>query len=667
MKIFVVALLAIAVLFASVVSATLFGGEHKHQRRVNDKNKENSHHHHSAEAFAHISKNVDMIKAFNSFMCSTSSKHCVEAGNIDFHTFRLNVILRGLEFAHEMVHPKTLAQKALRHSLPRSVQSLFQTAKKFVSKHKVAEAAPEIAHHRASAKAVMDAMKEITGDLAADKYAYFGWLPQWTGDALVGSSTTFSTSCVGAITVATNLTGNTLTTTTTASKDGFFCDDMLLLLVGDGGFRIQIVDKDAPTVWELDVSTFTAEQRWYMGRHGVRVLKFPKGLVQTIGQLIATVTALAGYGEHVLTNQTLSDNLQFLKDYVEASPRMQPLTEFRQGGSTVGYALESYINSGDSFIVMRPDGLDPMIGWGEGWTSGHSTIAMRDANNTLYVCESTTLDAYWPTNGIQCTVYPTWIKQYTEAQMSILHAPLAPQYRAAFNVDKAWEFFRQHDGLNYGFANFLFGWVDMENSNFPCLPPDYKICLMREAVEQLALILDKVLGPDNTNIFRQAINHRAGTQGMTVLGAFYTANMRQGANNAVTLADLWVKPELDSWTYNMTWNNGTTTDKLQCSVCCVFVCRMWKAAGLFNEIDNQINCGEQTLWDIFSMQIYDTTKMNNGRPEICKQNDPTNPLCQLTGVVTLFGKPDFNTRKLYKNMGEKCSSVAPDYVRQPGC
>lgn len=651
MKIFVVALVAVVVLLAATLaSATfdLFGKKHR------------------------TAVNSDLLDAFNNFMCGTSSKYCVrtdEQHGVNFNDFRKNIILRGIEFAHEMLHPKTLAQKLIRHSLPSAVQNLFTVAKKHIHKHRVADGAPEISHHKASAKAVMDAAKELfgSGAVASDRYAYFGWLPQWTGDARVGSSTTFSTSCVGEVTVSTTLdaASSTLTTTTTASKDGFFCDDMLLLFVGDGGFRIQVIDKDAPIKWELDVSKFTAEQRWYMGRHGVRVLKFPQGLVQTVGQLIATVTTLAGFAEMPLTNQTLTDNIQFLKDYVEASPRMQPVTAPRSGGSAVGYALENEIRSGDSFIVMRPDGLDPMIGWGEGWTSGHSTIAMREpVNDTLYVCESTTKDAYWPTNGIQCNVYSQWIKQYTDAQMSILLAPLAPEYRAKFDVAKAWEFFRAHEGLNYGFANFLFGWVDQTSSNFPCLPPDYKTCLMKEAVEQLALILDKLLGADNSNIFRQAINHRAGVSGMTVLGAFYAANQRAG--NAVLFSDLYTKVEQDSWTYNMTWNNGTTT-QAQCSVCCVFVCRMWKAAGLFSEIDNEINCGEQTLWDIFSMNIYDSNKLGNNRPQVCKQADPNNNLCQLIGQVTLHGKPDFNTRKLYKHMGEKCSSVAPDYAREPGC
>jgi len=35
---------------------------------------------------------------------------------------------------------------------------------------------------------------------------------------------------------------------------------------------------------------------------------------------------------------------------------------------------------------------------------GHTTIALR-FDGELYICESTTDSAYWPTNGIQKTPY----------------------------------------------------------------------------------------------------------------------------------------------------------------------------------------------------------------------------------------------------------------------
>jgi len=40
------------------------------------------------------------------------------------------------------------------------------------------------------------------------------------------------------------------------------------------------------------------------------------------------------------------------------------------------------------------DGFGPTLSWAMGSTTDHTTIAMRDANNVLYVCESTSLSVF---------------------------------------------------------------------------------------------------------------------------------------------------------------------------------------------------------------------------------------------------------------------------------
>jgi len=68
---------------------------------------------------------------------------------------------------------------------------------------------------------------------------------------------------------------------------------------------------------------------------------------------------------------------------------------------------ENLIKSGDFFLIMRLDGLDPMIMWGTGSTGAHCTMAMW-FDDELYVVESQ--DAwYWPTAGLQRTPFKTWI------------------------------------------------------------------------------------------------------------------------------------------------------------------------------------------------------------------------------------------------------------------
>ncbi len=68
----------------------------------------------------------------------------------------------------------------------------------------------------------------------------------------------------------------------------------------------------------------------------VDAVKFPKGLIDTIGQVLATVNFIAGYFEYPLTNSTFMANLQFQQDYLEFSPSMQPKAHFRTSGNAVG-------------------------------------------------------------------------------------------------------------------------------------------------------------------------------------------------------------------------------------------------------------------------------------------------------------------------------------------
>eukprot|EP00755_Sulcionema_specki_P020670 Sspe_Gene.12679::Locus_4333_Transcript_1_1_Confidence_1.000_Length_2083::g.12679::m.12679 len=99
-------------------------------------------------------------------------------------------------------------------------------------------------------------------------------------------------------------------------------------------------------------------------------------------------------------------------------------------------------------------------------------------------------------------------------------------------------------------------------------------------------------------------------------------------------------------------------------VCCVFVCNMWKAGGLFGDLASEINCGEQTNLDDYSLNIFNKTLMGDGRPEVCKKADPSNPLCQLVGPYTL-NLNHYNEEPIYAHMAENCPSwnqgVGPDY------
>lgn len=101
--------------------------------------------------------------------------------------------------------------------------------------------------------------------------------------------------------------------------------------------------------------------------------------------------------------------------------------------------------------------------------AGHSTMALR-MDGELYVVESTD-GWYWPVKGIQKNKYKDWIQHAKDASFHVTYMPLSPEARKKFNETAAVEFFKQTEGLPYGYHNFLFGWIDTPQDNWPPILP----------------------------------------------------------------------------------------------------------------------------------------------------------------------------------------------------
>eukprot|EP00913_Durusdinium_trenchii_P012680 g11907.t1 len=184
----------------------------------------------------------------------------------------------------------------------------------------------------------------------------------------------------------------------------------------------------------------------------------------------------------------------------------------------------------------------------------------------LYVAESTVNSSYWPTNGIQRTPFREWIAQARAASYSVVHAPLKQQYRESFDERGANAFFHQYKGLEYGYHALFTGWIDTLHDNYPCMPPfdrpeKDRPCLVWEIFEVGVPIVTR-----------------------------YIPRLEK------PLASIPAVPEPDGVLYPSSFNNGTDAPSIS-MVCDVFVCAIWKAAGLFKEIDNDFSCTEQTNVD----------------------------------------------------------------------
>lgn len=265
------------------------------------------------------------------------------------------------------------------------------------------------------------------------------------------------------------------------------------------------------------------------------------------------------------------------------------------------------INSGDFLAIMRLDGLDPMIMYGTGSRVGHNVMALR-FDGELYVVESQ--DAwYWPTHGLQRTKWADWIKQAEEADFNVTYHPLNAEQRAKFDEKKANDFFHQTEGLPYGYHNFLYGWIDTANDNWPPI-------LAKEFVPVMFKLIEDIKPTVAYNFFTEALNKRLGVDGKNISEIAMLAaeqNMSVEDVMAITEEDFWVytgqKPR-DGWNW----------------VCSAYVAAMYKEAGLFG--DMEIQSTEFATMDIYIMKLFED---GTTRPDACVEADPDLPYCQLRG------------------------------------
>lgn len=598
-------------------------------------------------------------ETFERFMCATEAT-CVNMDHDSVPTVFQKLVTRASSFftdaaTFDALVPSSVELQAFAafyrkqlHGAVPSVASLTRA---------VSEFKPTVAKKPTSAK---KAASNAT-------YPFFAWMPIPIVDAVPGKTANFSSPCFnGAVSTVYLNSSFVQVTVDLLQQKSLFCTDAIFM-VGGGAISLQEFNAVKTLVITLDVSDIqtSVSKQWYVNTSGIRIFHFKDSFLDTIFEVVETLNMMSGFGTMPLPPTVFQNNIDFINNYIQAVPRMQPQSTMRKGGASVARSIDpSYINSGDMFLILRPDGLEPMIGWGEGSNVGHTTIAIRFPDGALHVCESTTIDGYWKTkNGVQCHAWDLWVQLCDNAEMNMVHVPLSPKYSQMFNVTKAIEFFTAHKGIDYGYSTFIYGWLDTQTANFPCVPPDYTTCLFPQTAELLAVLLDEIFGNSHQNFFRQGLGHRVGTWPAPnpVIHSIHVGATQLN----ISFRELYTLPEQDAWMYNTTRDGVPTFDRSM--VCCVFVCAMWKAAGVFSEIGNQLQCGEQTLWDIYSMAIFDAAKFNTGRPQVCQEADPTNMLCQLMGNITLHLVPDVNTRTLYPNMGQTCTSQGPQYIRAPGC
>jgi len=409
---------------------------------------------------------------------------------------------------------------------------------------------------------------------------------------------------------------------------------------------------DGHSTFNMTMTNLTEAERWDIENKGLRVFRFEVSMKDAAESLLATAHMFEPLITKHPTRKASEANIKFLKNYVgvDMLPRSIPTVDADK------YASSIY--SGDFIGVIRLDGLDTMLAWAMGSHTGHTTIAMRDENDELYVLESQTKSNYWPTDFVQKTPFKKWLKQAEEAGYNVVHAPLREEMRSAFDANAAMDWFRKSaEGFLYGYYNMLMGWLDTENGNWPLLPPDYKRQLEPTLVETLFPFVVKK-APGAGIVFVQTMNKRVNATGLDLASVWKKAKTDMN----LSFTELITIVEDDSWHYNTTRNGKVVDNGGPAWVCCVFVCEIYKQSGLFRNKfgveDDEINCAEFTNLDVYGLNIFNETL-----PESCDQ--PGRNLCQLTGDYEMH--LPVNQFELTKHFAEKCPSQGPNYTRPLGC
>jgi len=418
---------------------------------------------------------------------------------------------------------------------------------------------------------------------------------------------------------------------------------------------------DKPGQQNVDIHVGNADAVvWDAKTRGARVFHIAGSTDEAVWALLETVRMFEPLvGAADVKPATASRALDFLEKY--AGIAMPP----RTGQLNVDIPEET-VQDGDFFGLMRLDGLDPMIAWAMGSTTGHTTMALR-FEGKLHVVESTGKTNYWPVDGIQKTEWSLWLKQYRAADYNVVHLPLSKTMSDRFNATAAREAFtNEYEGFAYGFKNMLWSWLDTLDGNWPCMPKESSVqgCLSWELFEVIISVLEELSKDTAELIFLPGLRRRVDLPDNSSWAEVMQAAYEKFDGQVAKLPTL---PEQDSWSYETTKYGKKAQGPAR--MCDALVCSLWKAGGLFGDIADDIQCTEFTNWDAWGLKFFDTDAKSK-RPEACKIADPDNDLCQLSGKYSLRLKTPafrYNERDPHPHMAENCPTKAPDYVRSETC
>ena len=421
-------------------------------------------------------------------------------------------------------------------------------------------------------------------------------------------------------------------------KNSWLCSDLIILTTGKtpkftlpfitGSYNVTF-DKKAMSQYEIN----------YTRKRGIRVLMSCEDLADWPKSLFMSLKLYIGgmglnpyvpiFGSKIPEYQ-FSANLDWIKGATGY--------EYQRVDDYFLTLDKKQIKSGTTIMIYRFDGIDNMIHIGSGSRAGHTAIAMWK-DDELYIVESQNA-AYWPVLGVQKTPWDEWMKLAHNADYNVVLLPMKEEFAAKFDVEKAWAWFDHVVGLDYGFHNFLFVWLDAPTKNLPYFIDFDSLTIL---IDIYALIRPQ----DIKLIFLEALNRRLSAQATSISDIWEELFIRD-----MTFEEAMAIVEEEGWQYS----NGLNY------VCSTLVTSLLRRGGMFGDMN--INSTEFTPKDLYQLEFFDNSGKN--LPKECTGENAKFGYCQVMGKVRMdLGEVGFVAP--YEHMNEHCPTIAPEYERAKGC
>eukprot|EP00937_MAST-01D_sp_MAST-1D-sp2_P000953 g953.t1 len=393
-------------------------------------------------------------------------------------------------------------------------------------------------------------------------------------------------------------------------------------------------------------------------KRGLAINVAPCGLAGTVTSALATAGLFAG-----LNGTSVEENNKAFLVARGLFPSFQPF------GRITPLDTQN-IKSGDVLQVLKLDGLDPLIAWGTGGRTGHTTIAVWEGD-TLYVCESTDASptgAYWPPPyGIIRHEWGAWLALADKAGFSVDILPLSAAASAQFDEAAYWKWYGTVQGMPYGYHVMLYSFLDTSpNRNLP-KPMDDRV--IENSFRKLDHIFghdDQAIGANMYSLIVEGLDKRLGLDGAAACkgnGSFACVTRVLSARD-LTFPMATAAPEQDEWRYDATPEHPAGNVSMMCSA---FVANALKV-GLGAHWP-ALNAHEFTPKDVYQLAIYDDGSRftaANCAGGLIADAAGRGSYCQLLGpyVLPLNG---YNSVPVTAHMNERCAAQWPDYETARPC